>query len=76
MRNPAQGRNFDKAIECYTKSIELDSESNNAALCYSNRAACYQVVCRSDNYPLRLMHGCSWRRAARRGTQSLRQAVH
>ena len=36
-----KARDFDKAIEYYTKAIEVDSESENAALCYSNRAAAY-----------------------------------
>lgn len=37
-----KGRNFDKAIELYTQAIALDDSSNNAALCFSNRAAAYQ----------------------------------
>eukprot|EP00941_MAST-03F_sp_MAST-3F-sp1_P002624 g2624.t1 len=37
-----KARNFDKAIEFYTSAIEINSESEDAALCYSNRAAAYQ----------------------------------
>ena len=38
-----QDRNFNGAIELYSKAIEAEGESDNAALCYSNRAACYQA---------------------------------
>ena len=36
-------KDIDNAIASYSKSIDLDSDSPTAALCYSNRSACYQV---------------------------------
>ena len=36
-------KDIDNAIASYSKSIDLDSNSPTAALCYSNRSACYQV---------------------------------
>ena len=38
-----KAKETDKAIEAYTKAIEVDPTSDNAALCYSNRSACYQM---------------------------------
>ena len=38
-----KAKETDKAIEAYTKAIELDPASDNAALCFSNRSACYQM---------------------------------
>jgi len=37
-----QGRNYEEAIEHYTKAIEIDPTSEVAALCYSNRSAAHQ----------------------------------
>ena len=36
-------RNYEEAIEHYTKAIEIDPTSEVAALCYSNRSAAHQV---------------------------------
>ena len=36
-------KDIHNAIASYSKSIDLDSDSPTAALCYSNRSACYQV---------------------------------
>ncbi len=38
-----KGKDYDGAISLYTQSIELDPNSDNAALCLSNRSAAYQA---------------------------------
>ena len=41
--NFASAANIDGAIDAYTRAIDLKPEPASAALCYSNRSACYQV---------------------------------
>ena len=36
-------KDIDNAIAAYSKAIDLEPNSPTAALCYSNRSACYQV---------------------------------
>ena len=36
-------KNIDGAIDAYTRAIDLKPDPASAALCYSNRSACYQV---------------------------------
>lgn len=44
-----QGRRFEKAIECYTKAINVspDSDAENTSVFFCNRAACYSSL---DNF--------------------------